>query len=116
MAAYDRDSCLRLLREMQDRLSEQGENRHPRRSDFSEEQVVAIKAYLGPFPRALEAAGLKPPRSDERIGRTREKRIRSARARNAARREAERAVKAGKEPVKGQRKSISESSEVPKND
>ncbi|MGM9680381.1 MAG: hypothetical protein ACI3XR_02630 [Eubacteriales bacterium] len=97
MAAYDRETCIRLLRDMQDRLEKQGEERYPRRSDFSEEQVVAIKAYLGPFPRALEAAGLKPPRSDERIGRTREKRIRSARARNAARREPGRAPSAGAE-------------------
>lgn len=97
MAVYDRESCIRLLRDMQERLSAQGEDRLPRRSDFTEKQVVAIKAYLGPFPRALEAAGLKPPRLDERMGRTREKRIRSARARNAARRESERIAKSGTE-------------------
>lgn len=97
MAAYDRESCIRLLRDMQDRLENQGEERYPRRSDFPEDQVVAIKAHLGPFPRALEAAGLKPPRSDERTCRTREKRIRSARARNAARRESGRASSEAKE-------------------
>lgn len=34
--------------------------RLPKRSDFSSVQVCFIKQVLGPFPRALEAAGLKP--------------------------------------------------------
>lgn len=60
--------CLALLQEKQTFLTAQGETRYPRRSDFSEREVVAIKAFLGPWPRALEAAGLKPPR-EERSGR-----------------------------------------------
>jgi len=36
--------------------------RLPNKSDFSGEEVSAIKRVLGPWPRALEAAGLKPPR------------------------------------------------------
>jgi len=36
--------------------------RPPNKSDFSGEEVSAIKQVLGPWPRALEAAGLKPPR------------------------------------------------------
>ena len=36
--------------------------RLPNKSDFSGEDVSAIKLIFGPWPRALEAAGLKPPR------------------------------------------------------
>ena len=57
-----RGDCLRLLKETYARLREMGEERYPKRADFSESEVVAIKAFLGPWPRALEAAGLKPPR------------------------------------------------------
>ena len=35
---------------------------------------LSAQAHLGPWPRALEAAGLKPPRSFDRIERNREKR------------------------------------------
>ena len=35
--------------------------RNPVRSDFKPEEVSFIKAKLGPWPRALEAAGLKEP-------------------------------------------------------
>ncbi len=57
-----KQDCLALLQEQQKLLTAQGEHRYPKRSDFSEREVVAIKAFLGPWPRALEAAGLKPPR------------------------------------------------------
>lgn len=33
--------------------------RLPQKADFSVEDLVFIKAHLGPWPRALEAAGLK---------------------------------------------------------
>ena len=33
----------------------------PKRSDFTPQQVCFIKQKLGPWPRALEAAGLKAP-------------------------------------------------------
>ena len=36
--------------------------RLPKKEDFDEVTRSRIKAYLGPWPRALEAAGLKPPR------------------------------------------------------
>ena len=36
--------------------------RLPNKSDFSGEDVSAVKRAFGPWPRALEAAGLKPPR------------------------------------------------------
>ena len=37
-------------------------NRLPKKEDFDEVTRSRIKAYLGPWPRALEAAGLKAPR------------------------------------------------------
>ena len=85
----DRAGCLALLREMQERLTARGEERYPRRSDFLDYEVVAIKAFLGPWPRALEAAGLKPPRADNRLEKNREKRIRAKRNRRAAKRVAQ---------------------------
>lgn len=84
MESYSREDALKLLQDKQAELSAAGENRYPKRSDFTEAEVVAIKAHLGPFPRAMEAAGIKPPRSDDRIALNREKRIRAKRARNAA--------------------------------
>lgn len=62
----------------------QGLERYPRRSDFTDREVVAIKAFLGPWPRALEAAGIKPPRDDDRAQRNKEKRIRAKKRRIAA--------------------------------
>lgn len=61
---YTRDICIALLRDMQARLDAQGQHRYARRSDFSQEEVSAIKSFLGPWPRALEAAGVKPVRED----------------------------------------------------
>lgn len=72
---YDRQGALTLLQNMHSILLARGESRYPQRSDFSPEQVVAIKAFLGPWPRALEAAGLKPARDDARAQKQLEKRI-----------------------------------------
>ncbi|MBE5803443.1 MAG: hypothetical protein E7316_02915 [Clostridiales bacterium] len=36
--------------------------RLPKKDDFDEVTRARIKAFLGPWPRALEAAGLKQPR------------------------------------------------------
>lgn len=36
--------------------------RAPKKEDFDQVTRSRIKAYLGPWPRALEAAGLKQPR------------------------------------------------------
>ena len=63
----------------------EGFDRYPKRADFEEAQVVAIKAFLGPWPRALEAAGIKPPRNGDRLERNRQKRIAAKRRRNAER-------------------------------
>lgn len=35
----------------------------PKKSDFDEATRARIKAFLGPWPRALEAAGLKKPKA-----------------------------------------------------
>ena len=59
------------------------EETDPRRADFSPEQGVAIKAFLGPWPRALETAGIKPPRDDGFAEKRLEKRIRQKRRRTA---------------------------------
>lgn len=80
-----REDCLALLRETRERLLREGFDRYPKRADFEEAQVVAIKAFLGPWPRALEAAGIKPPRNGDRLERNRQKRIAAKRRRNAER-------------------------------
>lgn len=60
MGADNVENCIKLLTDMAEKLLASGEERYPKRSDFTDEQVVAIKAFLGPWPRALEKAGLKP--------------------------------------------------------
>lgn len=82
-----REDCLSLLRETRDKLLREGIDRYPKRADFSDGEVMAIKAFLGPWPRALEAAGIKPPREGDRLERNRQKRIAAKRRRNAARKE-----------------------------
>ena len=78
---YDRDGAIALLKNKREELSRAGEQRFPRRSDFSEDEVNAIKSFLGPWPRALEAAGLKEAREDGRAEKLLEKRICAKRAR-----------------------------------
>ena len=74
LIGYTRGDCLSLLRRKKDELSEAGLDRLPVRSDFANDEIVAIKAFLGPWPRALEAAGLKEPRKEDRLQKNREKR------------------------------------------
>ena len=47
-----------MLREKYDGLG-----RLPQKSDFDPVTLSRIKAFLGPWPRALEAAGLKQAKS-----------------------------------------------------
>ena len=54
---------------LRDKYNELG--RLPQKDDFDEPTRSRIKAFLGPWPRALEAAGLKepkmlPPKSSKR--------------------------------------------------
>jgi hypothetical protein len=86
---YNKEDSLLLLQHKYMQLQTQGLSRYPQRSDFEEREVVAIKAFLGPWPRALEAAGIKPPRENDRAQKNKEKRIRAKRARIAALKEAE---------------------------
>lgn len=79
-----RADCLTLLQDKYALLQARGERRYPQRSDFADREVVAIKAFLGPWPRALEAAGIKPPREDDRAQKNKEKRIRAKQRRIAA--------------------------------
>lgn len=46
------------VRQLQQKAEELG--RRPRKADFNDGDRARIKAFLGPWPRALEAAGLKP--------------------------------------------------------
>ena len=57
-----KDDSIVLLQEKYELLKLQGLDRYPQRSDFEDREVVAIKAFLGPWPRALETAGLKEKR------------------------------------------------------
>lgn len=70
----NKGDCLLLLQQKYEQLQAQGEARYPKRADFSQQEVVAIKAFLGPWPRALELADIKPPREDEKKRRKKEKR------------------------------------------
>ncbi len=88
-----RDDSIVLLRKKYELLKLHGDDRYPRRSDFSDREVVAIKAFLGPWPRALETAGIKPPRDDDRPTKNKEKRIRAKKARIAAKKRLEKEQK-----------------------
>lgn len=81
---FTKSDCEDMLREKYRQLSAK---RYPRRSDFSQEEAAAIKAFLGPWPRALETAGVKPPRADDRKQRNLEKRIKAKRKINESRKE-----------------------------
>ena len=48
---------------------------YPKKSDFTVEEVAAVKSYFGPWPRALEACGILPDRSAEREAAKLQKRI-----------------------------------------
>ena len=77
---YKKEDCILLLKNKYKELQAKGLSRYPQRSDFEDREVVAIKAFLGPWPRALEAAGVKPPREVDRKQLNKEKRIRAKRA------------------------------------
>lgn len=67
-----REQCLELLKQKFIQL-----DRLPKRSDFSDYQVMMIKSFFGPWPRALEVAGVKPPRNDNILEKRHLKRIRT---------------------------------------
>lgn len=47
---------------MQLRFKAKELSRLPKKADFDDATTSRIKAFLGPWPRALEAAGLKLPK------------------------------------------------------
>lgn len=77
---YTKNQCEKLLRDMYESCG-----RYPKKADFSESEVAAIKSYFGPWPRALEAAGIKEPKPFTKKDRRKQKRIEQKRARNAER-------------------------------
>ena len=81
MKKTGKEGAISLIRIKYLELCENGETRYPKKDDFSSEEVVMIKAFLGPWPRALEAAGIKPPREVDRVEKNREKRTRAKRMR-----------------------------------
>lgn len=68
-----KDEYLELLRSLAAR-----ENRLPRKSDFLADEVNRIKGLFGPWPWALEAAGLKESKQRERKDKNAERRIRAS--------------------------------------
>ena len=48
------------IRQLQDKAKKKGGT--PTKADFESVEKIRIKAALGPWPRALEAAGLKEPK------------------------------------------------------
>lgn len=57
---------------------------------------MSIKAFLGPWPRALEAAGVKEPRGDDRLQKNREKRARAKKRLREAKKAAKEAAEQAK--------------------
>lgn len=55
----NREDCIAALCEKAKELE-----RLPRKADFSENVAAKIKSHLGPWPRALEASGLKPSKPE----------------------------------------------------
>lgn len=55
------EKAILLLQEMNDK-----QGRIPQKTDFDNDTVCFIKQKLGPWPRALEKAGLKPVKSKEK--------------------------------------------------
>ena len=66
-----RQAAISLLQQKAGQLG-----RPPKRSDFQSTEVCFIKQKLGPWPRALEAAGLKEPPAVSTAEKSRRKRER----------------------------------------
>ena len=70
MAENDKNFYISKLRDIADK-----EGRLPKKSDFSEYDVMRIKGLFGPWPWALEAAELKEPKHLKKAQKNREKRL-----------------------------------------
>ena len=67
-----RTAAIALLQQAAEKLG-----RAPKRSDLPDADVCLIKQKLGPWPRALEAAGLKKPPAVSAAEKSRAKRERA---------------------------------------
>ena len=56
MSKISKEECICCMRWKAEELG-----RLPKKSDFDVETVNGIKSFFGPWPRALEAAGIKEP-------------------------------------------------------
>ena len=63
MATTDQQKRAWAIHALQEKAQEL--ERLPLKADFDEVTRSRIKAFLGPWPRALEAANLKEPRTNE---------------------------------------------------
>lgn len=75
-----KEQCIGMLQGKKEELG-----RLPKKSDFSEQEVARIKSLFGPWPRALEAAGVKEPKPVTKKQLREQKKILQKRARNAER-------------------------------
>ena len=89
-----RQICLAHIRDAAKRLG-----RYPKRSDFSDDEDSYIKSCFGPWGRALEAAGVKPPRGEDRLQKNRERRARAKAARRAAASETKKQGDIARDPI-----------------
>lgn len=74
MNQLTKEECIALLQKKYEELKAQGRRDYPKRADFSEKEVIVIKSYFGPWPRALEAAGIKPV-NEELLEKKKQKKI-----------------------------------------
>ena len=65
-----KEECLLILVEKQKEV-----DRFPQKNDFLPEEVAYIKSYFGPWSHALEAAGIKESKKEERLKKNKEKHI-----------------------------------------
>lgn len=71
MDKFTREQAIELIQQKAEELG-----RFPRKSDFDTKTAGRIKSFFGPWPRALEASGIKEPNL-ERIAKKQEKRLRA---------------------------------------
>ncbi len=79
MNSLSKEEYIAMLRDVCRR-----ENRYPKKSDFNEHDVARIKSLFGPWPRALEAAGLTESKEDQRA---QKRRLKKERRNNPAEKE-----------------------------
>ncbi|MCM1286316.1 MAG: hypothetical protein NC213_08800 [Acetobacter sp.] len=71
MSKITKEQCIFMIQQKTEELGH-----FPKKSDFDNETVNMIKSFFGPWPRALEAAGVKAP-DLKKIEQKREKRRRA---------------------------------------